>query len=709
MGFSLASAFVTIGADDKQVKKALSEVKKGVEGLRPAFDGLQRLAKGFLGLLTGLAAYAGKQWADEETAQNNLRSALRATGQEVDGNADRLIKFANHLQDITVYGNDAIESQIAFATNLGVTADQMEDVIKLGIGLGKAFFGGDANAGIEAAAKASQGNFKALAKMIPAIKDAGSQQAALNYVMRAGRAGFEQAQSDVTTFKGAMSQLSNSAGDAAKGFGAVFLPYLGKAAQMLRGVADRLANLSDVQRKSILQWTGYAAAVAGAVVLGPKVASFAVGVVKAFAGVAKILAGVSRMLVAVAVSPFGAVVAGLAGVATGFAYLVGAGDSAGAAVVDGFHRMWDAIKFVFENSATMGEAWRNFLGEAGFFIAEAWENAKGKMKNVWIELRDFMYGLWDDIGDYMVDVLIRAGAEAAKGVAKALNVASKATEHLFSGINRARITDDISQNEKGVAHLRQRVAENPNDPALAKSLKFYEDRLAASKAELAVEDNMHQQKLLQISDETKAKLDAIDKQKQADLNALANIHAAHGRAAMDRTAARAVEEEANRKSAAVAIEGIRKAKAAWESKQTTTFVSSEMKSLAAQAEQLFASLRTMTGVDEIQGTVQKIKDLAAGLGVGGKGKEGVGNVNVRRGLSDQIQGKGFEEAFKDNIKMRIAGMSALGAAQKRHSEAQGKRTQMVGQLGKLVTAAEKIVPKVEQMAMLGGLTALFAP
>lgn len=643
MGFKLASAFVSIGMDDKQFNRGLKGIRAGMEGLRPAFSAVQTMAKVFLGALVGATIYSVKAAADSEMAQHKLRSALEATGQEVDGNAERLLQFSQHLADITTHSKGAIAAQMAFATNMGVSAEQMENATKLAIGLAHAFFGGDLQAGMEAAAKAQQGNVRQLKQMIPAIKDAVNSQQALEFVIARGRVGFTEAQKETETLSGQLEQLHNRLGQAAKGFGNLLLPYIKTATEWLKRAAESLTAMDDPTRQAVARFAAIGAAIAGVLVFGPTLIGFASTAASTFLAIGKIVAGVGVILINLVTSPFALVIAGIAAVATAFLYLGGSGTDATSRIKSGFERVLGFIRFVFQNTSSASQAWSVLMKHAGFVLEDAFAAVKEAIVLTWVSVKDLVQTISLEVGTFVIRTWITVAQAFAEVWAKATTKVTKGFNDVRDGVAAAMVdAKELLGLISGDEANRQRTAigqRNLSDNAAADA-KGAQDQ---------------------------AGIKAMGDLAQSTLKALHDTAAAEQRRETEAGLVGAVEERRRREQE---VDAARKA---FDESVKQQFKESGGKSLQDRLAELADKLKSATGLNELQDLIKKLQGLAddaknAKPGQGGGPPEGIGDIRARRGAHEVIAGKGLEEAFKEDIKNRLVGAVLLKQQQAREAE-----------------------------------------
>ncbi|GAF70230.1 unnamed protein product, partial [marine sediment metagenome] len=102
-----------------------------------------------------------KAFAVQEQAELKLQQALRITNQLTKANEEALKNLASQIQEATVFGDELVLQLEQQALAMGVTVDQMEDVILATLGLNRAFGVGLPEA-MKAVVKASNGNTESL-------------------------------------------------------------------------------------------------------------------------------------------------------------------------------------------------------------------------------------------------------------------------------------------------------------------------------------------------------------------------------------------------------------------------------------------------------------------------------------------------------------------------------------------------------------------
>jgi len=141
----------------------------------------------------------------QEQAEAKLQAA---TGQ----NISEFKKFASSMQAVTTIGDEAILQAQTLASAMGVQNNEINKTTQGAIGLSKAF-GMDLSGAMKLSVQATEGNYTALARYIPALKTATSDGEKQAIVQEAMAKGFKIATAEANTFSGKMDQLKNIQGD----------------------------------------------------------------------------------------------------------------------------------------------------------------------------------------------------------------------------------------------------------------------------------------------------------------------------------------------------------------------------------------------------------------------------------------------------------------------------------------------------------------
>ncbi len=671
-GFELAKAWVDIGARTVSWDRALGNVKKQMKGLGESLGAFSGHVYTFWGALAGAgggAAFALKSYAEQERADQQLKSALASTGNEVDKNYEKLKNFATQLQKSTVYGDDATEALIAYALNLGVTADNMEDVVKVGIGLGEAFFGGDSKAGIEAAAKAQQGNFKALEKLSKSVKDAKGPQEKLNEVVKLGNAGFTQAQDRTGTFEGMMLQLKNQIGEVGEAFGELLLPQMKQFATWGKNIAEMLQNLTTEQKQTIIHFAAIGAALAGVMIFGPPLLSFVGDFITLGTSLTKVLFSIGRLMIASFFTPIGLIVGGLAIAATAFAYFTGTGTTALGKLANGFGQLWTIIDTFFGSFQGMSELWDLVIETTANNMIRIWSYVKYYVKTIWSQLAqavvDSLDIAWTSIkswGTNVVNFFGRLGMQIG-------HAWTTMTNYLGDKLAKLMLMAPKSVGGMGMTGAQA-------DKAISSARK---DTDAAA-------ENEYNKKIAGFNSEWQTSLDKMDQ------------------AWAERITSRAAGAKTDRAGYQKDLEDDLKTIADMESKSTADRTQ-RMSKLQAQTlsnrlKELVAAMMKGTGIDD---AMKKFNDLKAELDkVKGGAMEGAGGLGVRE-KADAEKGTftSLEESFKKNLEGQFSGAHSLKNMSREHTTAMMDHVNAMGRFNNSVAIFGNTVKFFDSTARFG--------
>jgi hypothetical protein len=203
-----------------------------------AVQGLQKAWSSFTGALSGASA----AYDTQVEAVKGLETALRLNGEEVSGQSATLQKFAGDLQALTGVGDEVTLGLMKQASMLGVSADKLQDTAKAAIGLAEAT-GGDLEAGLRAARLAQEGNFTALQKIIPALKDAATDEEKLAKVQAFATKGLEAKVDASNRLVGAEERAAGAVGDLMEVVGALIAPIREVIAIGIRAMAEALTGI----------------------------------------------------------------------------------------------------------------------------------------------------------------------------------------------------------------------------------------------------------------------------------------------------------------------------------------------------------------------------------------------------------------------------------------------------------------------------------
>jgi len=258
-----------------EVSGALGKLQSNLKDFHKKVEEASRIAR------TGLLAVAGGvgaivyEAAQHEEASRKLSSALETVGEKGGDAFKSLSDLADKIQDTTVYSSEAAMDIMAYAVNLGVTKDNMEEVVDGAIGLSEVL-GMDLQSALRAVVAAEHGQFTMLERQLPALRDAKTDAEKLAVVQDLMARGFKQATDKGDTLVGKITQLKNIFGDLLAAIGQTIFKTsdwggtLDALKDKIKGAIEWVQNLTKEQKENIitlLKWgVGFLFIVA---VLGP--------------------------------------------------------------------------------------------------------------------------------------------------------------------------------------------------------------------------------------------------------------------------------------------------------------------------------------------------------------------------------------------------------------------------------------------------------
>ena len=226
----MADIKYTVVFDSKTAAEAAVKLDQAVGGMgktagvaHPAFSGLWKevfggvtiagLAKDAVGKFTDFIKDSIKAAADAEKANANLKSALGATGREVEANAKHFIERAKAVQKSTIYDDDAVKSAQALLIQLtSLDRDGIDRATKGAIGLASVL-GIDLQSATMMVIKGTEGNTAALGRYGIKVKETGTAEEKRNELLQKLDGFYKRATDATGTFAGKTAQLKNNLGE----------------------------------------------------------------------------------------------------------------------------------------------------------------------------------------------------------------------------------------------------------------------------------------------------------------------------------------------------------------------------------------------------------------------------------------------------------------------------------------------------------------
>lgn len=216
----------------KTSKKSSQVVQKSGQRMEAAFNGVKAAMGPLLAVLAAVKAvtagfrFIGDSAAAFDTQQEAVRgltTALELNGETSKDVIEQHKAFAAQLQGVVNVGDEVTLSLMKQASMLGVNNDDLQEVTRAAIGLSEAT-GQGLESSLRLVQRAIEGDTGALARYIPAIRTAATEEEKLALVLEASEKGLAQKADRATTAAGTAERLSNSWGDFQEVVGELLAP-----------------------------------------------------------------------------------------------------------------------------------------------------------------------------------------------------------------------------------------------------------------------------------------------------------------------------------------------------------------------------------------------------------------------------------------------------------------------------------------------------
>tara|TARA_R100000664_G_scaffold1048_1_gene2828 strand:+ start:692 stop:2044 length:1353 start_codon:yes stop_codon:yes gene_type:complete len=209
-----------INVKEKGAKKA----EKNIKGLNGALGGLASKAKLAAGAFVTGGLLVGMKKAVELAAEQELQE--KKLSQALGKNTDALLKQAGALQQASRFGDEAIIQQQAYLASIGMSEQQIKEMIPVTLDLAAAT-GMSLESAVKNTAKTLSGMTGELGESVGALKELSAEQLKAGEGIEVMREMFKgAAETETKTFSGALDQMKNALGDAAEVIGSILIPIL---------------------------------------------------------------------------------------------------------------------------------------------------------------------------------------------------------------------------------------------------------------------------------------------------------------------------------------------------------------------------------------------------------------------------------------------------------------------------------------------------
>jgi hypothetical protein len=232
--------------NSKNAQKSMRGLMAESLNLQKAVLSLGGTYLGARGIVAGLRSVTQAAMAQQK-AESDLRASLARTGDATSGNMAAFQSYASEIQKLTTYSDEQILAQMAYAHNIGVATDQLDEATVAAIGLARAY-NKDLATAYRLVSLASKGETGQLKEMGIVIDKNLSPRGKYNELIRQGTAAFRLETEYVKTASGAQAQMNNTWGDTKEILGNALLPAAQTAFQNLNNWLQ--SNQSAIKRWS---------------------------------------------------------------------------------------------------------------------------------------------------------------------------------------------------------------------------------------------------------------------------------------------------------------------------------------------------------------------------------------------------------------------------------------------------------------------------
>jgi lambda family phage tail tape measure protein len=223
-----------------------------------------------------------KAFEEQQNATEDLTAILDQQGTVVAPLIRKFSDFALKVQQTTIYSDEAVLSSMAYAKNLGVTTDQLEQVTQAAIGLASKFRW-DLGTAMMYVGRASQGHTERLARYIPQLDAAKNATEKFNTILKVGGDAYYLAERKLNTYSGALQHMHNIAGEAMEAFGEKIANKISMLFSPIEKLSNWFTNLNNSAQNFIVI-TAIIVAAIGPVGVALGVTGFAIQNLIAFIG-----------------------------------------------------------------------------------------------------------------------------------------------------------------------------------------------------------------------------------------------------------------------------------------------------------------------------------------------------------------------------------------------------------------------------------------
>ena len=224
-------------------------VKGATSGMKKLSGSMMKLSKvAMVGAAGGaLALGVAMKKATSAAAEQELQE--KKLTQALGKNADALIKQAGALQQSSRFGDEAIIQQQAYLASIGMSEQQIREMIPVTMDLAAAT-GMSLESAVKNTAKTLSGMTGELGESVGSLRDLSAEELKAGEGINMMRELFKgAAEGEVKTLTGAMDQAKNAIGDASEALGDIIAPLVMAGASMTKDFAEKAEQAFDFAKK----------------------------------------------------------------------------------------------------------------------------------------------------------------------------------------------------------------------------------------------------------------------------------------------------------------------------------------------------------------------------------------------------------------------------------------------------------------------------
>lgn len=368
--------------------------------------------------IAGVAALAIHDAEKMKEGQEQLKTALESTGQNVETETARINAMASALNDATSISKGHIKEIALAGIHMGLTGEQTTHYTKAAIGLAK-ITGGDATESMRMLVKAGEGNGQMLQRQFPQLAGITDKHKLMAAAMKIAQGGMKEQENTGKSLEGQWAKLHQTVSHILGTLGQALLPIISTIVEGLQDMISSVAGTAD----GFTDWGNITKGVCD-------------WIKKAFAEVKWQWTEIGNSVAIVFVC-FEAALSGIWDV-----------------IQNTFTNCWEVVKWFFTN-------WKTIIPDLANMYVAVWTNVMSNIKSVFSNVWGWLTGS-------------KKPKEAMKGLLDGFVAATKEMPELKNIFDKSDATKGFEAEAAGLFMQRDKDAEEFH----ANELKRAEDRKA---------------------------------------------------------------------------------------------------------------------------------------------------------------------------------------------------------------------------------------